>query len=430
MADRKRRARRRARPRQAVQTERYNIKTLHEDREYGLFWYAWIWKILRPVFIFLCSLLIVIGMVNFGYNKIYDNFLGPVDAHNTAMIPFEITSGQSVTSIGASLEKEQLIHSGSVFKYLVQFEGLTDQLSYGVFELSPSMTVNQIIAELTSGSQTNERTITIVPGWTCEDIADYLVREGAIDSADEFLILCNDVDRFVGDSYALKSAQDAGTLAGRKYALEGYLAPDTYRVFKSASAESIIATLLDQHNTVIDSVYYSQDVQYRIEEDGSYTAVEGYQSDLTMDQYIILASMIEKEAARPEDYARVSAVFHNRLRQGWKLESDPTATYLFGLPHYILSPEELTDQNLYNTYVVSGLPIGPICNPSTAALKAAMNPDMDYIEQGYMYFCATDPGTGELAFAITLEEHQQNVAQYQQMWADYDAQHAAQSSAG
>ena len=102
MADRKRRARRRARPRQAVRTERYNIRTLHEDREYGLYWYAWVWKILRPVLIFLCSLLIVIGMVNFGYNKVYDNFLGPVDAQNTARVRFDIESGQSVTSIGAS----------------------------------------------------------------------------------------------------------------------------------------------------------------------------------------------------------------------------------------------------------------------------------------------------------------------------------------
>ena len=421
MADRKRRARRRGASRQAVQTERYNIKTLHEDREYGLYWYAWIWKILRPVLIFLCSLLIVIGMVSVVYNKVYDNFLGPVDANHTEKVKFEIESGQSVTSIGASLEKQNLIHSGSIFKYMVQFEGLSNKLSYGSFELSPSMTVQEIVSELTSGSQTSERTITIVPGWTCEDVAEYLPEEGAIDSTEEFLNLCNDVDRFVGDSYALKSAQDAGALAGRKYALEGYLAPDTYRVFMSASAESIIATLLEQHNKVIDSVYYADNVQYRIEEDGSYTAVEGYESDLTMDQYIILASMIEKEAAKSEDYARVSAVFHNRLKQGWRLESDPTATYTFGLSHYILSQEELTDQNLYNTYVVSGLPIGPICNPSTAALQAAMHPDMEYIEQGYMYFCATDPGTGELAFAITREEHEQNVARYQQMWAEYDA---------
>lgn len=420
MADRKRRARR-----QVIQTEQYNIKTLHEDREYGLYWYAWIWKIVRPVLVFLCSALIVIGIVSFGYQQIYDNLLGPVDAQNANLVQFEIESGQSVTAIGASLEKQNLIHSGSVFKYLVQFEGVGNQLSYGSFELSPSMTVSQIIEELTSGSQTNERTITIVPGWTCEDIADYLAAEGAIASAEEFLNLCNDVDRFVGDSYALKFAQDAGALEGRKYALEGYLAPDTYRIFKSATAESIIATLLEQHNKVIDRVYYADNVQYQVDESGEYSQVETYQSDLTMDQFIILASMIEKEAAKTEDYAKVSAVFHNRLAQGWKLESDPTATYLFGLSHYVLTEEELNDQNLYNTYVVPALPVGPICNPSTAALDAAMHPDMSYVEQGYMYFCATDPKTDELAFAITREEHQANVARYQQMWAEYDALNSA-----
>lgn len=425
MADKKWRGRRKRAPRQAVQTEQYNIKTLHEDREYGLYWYAGLWKLLRPLLIFACSVLIVIGIVNFGYNKIYENFLGPADSQNVGLVNFEIESGQSVTAIGSSLEKANLVRSGSVFKYLVQLKGVGNRLSYGSFELSPSMTVSQIITELTSGSQTNERTITIVPGWTCEDIADYLVREGAISSADEFLTLCNDVDRYVGDSYALKAAQDAGTLMGRKYALEGYLAPDTYRIFKSASAESIIATLLKQHNKVIDQVYYADNTEYQVDANGEYSPVEVYQSDLTMDQYIVLASMIEKEAAKSEDYARVSAVFHNRLKQGWKLESDPTATYLFGLSHYILTEEEITSQSLYNTYVVPALPIGPICNPSTAALKAAMHPDMDYIEQGYMYFCATDPATGELAFAITREEHEQNVARYQQMWAAYDAQNAA-----
>lgn len=416
MANRKRRTKR-----QVIQTERYNIKTLHEDREYGLYWYAWLWRIVRSVLVFLCSVLIVIGIVSFGYDQIYNNLLGPVDAQNAGLVTFEIESGQSVTSIGSSLEKQQLIHSGTVFKYLVQLEGVGNQLSYGSYELSPSMTVSQIIDELTSGSQTNERTITIVPGWTCEDIADYLYQEGAIDSIEEFLALCNNVDRFVGDSYALKFAQDAGTLSGRKYALEGYLAPDTYRIFKSATAENIISTLLEQHNTVIDRVYYADNVQYQVDEHGEYSKIETYQSDLTMDQFIILASMIEKEAGKTEDYAKVSAVFHNRLAQGWKLESDPTATYLFGLSHFVLTEEELNDQNLYNTYVVPALPIGPICNPSSAALEAAMHPDMSYIEQGYMYFCATDPKTDELAFAITREEHLANVSKYQQMWEEYDA---------
>ncbi len=420
MSENKRRRRRR----HAVRTENYNIQTLHEDREYGLYWYAWLWKILRPVMIFLCSALIVIGLVKYGYDWVYGNFLGPVDETVQDKQEFIIDEGQSVTAIGNDLEDQNLVRNGSVFRYLVQLENLSNKLSYGSFQLSPSMSVNQIVAELTSGSQTRERTITIVPGWTCEDIADYLVTQGALDSADEFLTQCNNVDRFVGDSNALRFAQDHGTLTGRKYALEGYLAPDTYRVFLSASAEDIIATLLHQHNNVLDETFYANDVQYQVDETGAYAPVETYDSTLNMDQTIVLASMIEKEAKHPEDYAKVSAVFHNRLNRGWQLESDPTATYLFGLNHYILTEQELSDQNLYNTYQVPALPVGPICNPSEAALEAAMHPNMEYINDGYMYFCATDPATGELAFAITLDEHQRNIAQYQQMWAAYDAQHA------
>ncbi len=421
MADRKRR-KPQTRKRQQVTSESYNIKTLHEDREYGLYWYAWLWKLLRPVMIFLCSLLIVVGIVTYGYNKIYDSLLGPVDAKNATAVTFEIESGTSISEIGRKLQNENLVLNGSVFKYLVQLRGLSNKLSYGTFELSQSMTVNQIVEALTSGSQTSERVITIVPGWTCEDIAAYLVKEGAIDSEQEFLTLCNDVDRFVADSYALKAAQDAGTLSGRKYALEGYLAPDTYRVFRSADAESIISTLLAQNNNVIDSVYYATDVEYQVDENGEYSVVEEYDGNLTMDQYIIMASMIEKEASKTEDYAKVAAVFHNRLKDGMKLESDPTATYLSGLNHYVLSEEEMNDQNLYNTYVVDGLPIGPICNPSTAALEAALHPDMDYINQGYLYFCATDPSTGDLAFAVTQEEYDADVARYRQIWEEYDRQ--------
>ena len=426
MAQKKRRARKpRNRRTPLFQSEKYSVQSLHEDREYGLFWYAWLWKILRPVLVFLCSVLIVVGMVSVGYNKIYDEFLAPMDASSADVVSFEIESGDSVSTIGQNLVDAKLLRNGSVFKYLVQFEGLTNSLSYGTFQLSPAMTVSEIIDELTSGSQTNERVITIIPGWTCEDIANYLVSIGALENTQEFLSLCNDVDRFVGSSYALRNAQDAGTLEGRKYALEGYLAPDTYRIFLSASAESIIQTLLSQHNNVVDDIFYSDDVEYYADEEGNYHEVETYDSTLTMDQTIILASMIEKEAANREDYARVSAVFHNRLNQGWRLESDPTATYLSGESKLVLSDADIAQANDYNTYYVPGLPIGPICNPSEAALEAALHPDLTYIEEGYMYFCATEPTSGTLVFAKTLEEHQANVALYRPLWEEYDRQQAA-----
>ena len=410
---------------------RYDQRTLREEREYGLYWYAWLWHILRPVTVFLCAVLIVVGLVTMGWNRVYETFLMPVDPNNTQTVRFTIESGDSISEIGEKLENAQLLRNRTVFRYLVQFMGVTDKISYGTFDLSPSMDVNAIIKELSSGSQNAERTITIIPGWTVEDIADYLYEEGAIQSREEFLTLCRDAAPFAEMSYPIKLAQDLGTLSGRKYQLEGYLAPDTYRVFRNASAQQIVSTLVEQTNTVIDEVYYADTIQYEVDpETGEYREVVRYRNDdLTLDEIIILASMIEKEAASTEDYGRVSAVFTNRMNAGMRLESDPTATYLLGIDKLALSNEETSAVNNYNTYVIDGLPIGPICNPSAAAMEAALYPDVEYVDEGYLYFCAKEPTSGELAFAKTLEEHEANVAKYRPLWEEYDRQRAQQQSA-
>ena len=422
----KRRKRRGSQQRKPLfQSEKYSIRALHEDREYGMYWYAWLWKIVRPLLIFLCAVLMVTGIVKVGYDRIYNALFAPVEGDNAEMVTFQIDNGETVTQIGERLQAANLLRDSRVFKYMVQFRGLTNALSYGTFKLSPGMNASQIITELTSGSQTNERVITIVPGWTAEDIANYLVSIGALEDTGEFLRLCNDVDRFVGSSYALRDAQNNGRLKGRKYALEGYLAPDTYRIFISATAESIIRTLLNQHNKVVDNVFYADHAEYYKDAEGVYHEVEKYDSTLTMDQTVTLASMIEKEAANREDYARVSAVFHNRLNLGMKLESDPTVTYLSGEHKLALSDADIAQQNAYNTYYVPALPAGPICNPSAAALEAAMLPDMQYINDGYLYFCATEPGSGKLAFSISRTEHEANVALYRPLWEEYDRQQAA-----
>ena len=275
MANNKKDARRApARKKSFSRPMRYDQRTVRREREYGMYWYAWLWRVLRPVCIFLCALLIVIGLVTTGWNKVYETYLMPVDPDNTQTVRFTIESGDTISKIGTNLEEAQLLRNSTVFRYLVQFMGVTDQISYGTYDLSPSMDVNAIIAELSSGSQNAERTITIIPGWTVEDIADYLYSEGAITSREEFLNLCRDASPFVEISYPLKLAQDLDTLSGRKYQLEGYLAPDTYRVFRSASAQEIITTLVEQTNTVIDEVYYSNTIQYQVDPDtGEYSEV-------------------------------------------------------------------------------------------------------------------------------------------------------------
>ena len=306
----------------AYQPERYNRRTVHDEREYGFFWYDWLWKILRPIVVFLCSLLIVVGMATVVWNKVNEKLLLPVDPASNQTQEFVIGNGDTISEIGKKLVDEGLLKNASVFKYIVQFKGLTDTISYGTYELSPAMDVNEIITALTSGSQTSERVITIIPGWTVEDVADYLVQEGAISSRDEFLSLCNQPEKFTRYSYALSAAYDAGVLSGRRYALEGYLAPDTYRVFKSADAESILKTLISQDNNVVDQVFYSDHSQYMVNSDGVYSQVEQYQSELTMDQVFILASMIEKEAGNTDDYARVLQSSEQRLEAGKRRDGE------------------------------------------------------------------------------------------------------------
>ena len=426
MAKNKRRRERPQRNRAGFHSERYSIRALHEDRGYGLYWYAWLWKLIRPVLVFMCSVLLVIGLVTMGYQRVYDTFLAPV-SDSDEIVSFQVDNGDTVTAIGRKLEEANLLRNRSVFRYLVQFRGLTNSMSYGTFRLSPSMNVNEIIEQLTNGSQTFERVITIVPGWTCEDIADYLLSEGAIESREEFLTLCNNVDLFVGSSYGLRDAQNHNALAGRKYALEGYLCPDTYRVFASAGAESIIRTLLNQSNTLLDEVFYADHTSYYTDEEGNYHEVERYESNLAMDQIVTLASMIEKEAASKEDYARVSAVFYNRMKLGMKLESDPTVTYLTREHKLALSQADIDQASPFNTYYVPSLPAGPICNPSRAALEAAMAPDLSYINDNYLYYCTTEPTSGELVFSKTKEEHEALVRKFRPLWEEYDRQRAQQA---
>ena len=138
-----------------------------------------------------------------------------------------------------------------------------------------------------------------------------------------------------------------------------------------------------------------------------------------------LASIIEREASSFEDMKRVSAVFYNRLAEGIKLESDPTATYLSGVKRLALTQEDISANTSYNTYRIKGLPVGPICNPSRNALTAALNPDETYLSENYLFFCAAEPGSGKLVFAKTNAEHERNVAQYRPLWEAYDREHGS-----
>lgn len=406
--------------------QRYTRKTVYQDREYGIFWYAWLWQILRPVLIFLCSLLIVIGIVATGWDRVYNGFIAAPDETDATSVKFTISSGESISKIGSHLEEQEIIRSSSLFKYYIQFYGLTNQIQSGVYYISRDMNLFDVADTLASGKATNERTIRIIPGWTCEDIADYLVEAGALDNRDQFLNACRNYRSFLGYSLALYDASANADLYQRTYPLEGYLAPDTYRIYLDADANSIVKTLLKQTDVVYNAMF-SHETTY--DENGdivSEAAMAGTdQVKLTDDEVFILASIIEKEASTLEDMKKVSAVFYNRLAVGMRLQSDPTATYLTGTTRIALTDADISVKTAYNTYRVIGLPVGPICNPSKSALEAALNPDETFLSQNYLFFCAAEPGSGKLVFAQTNAEHEANVARYRPLWEEYDRTHVS-----
>ncbi len=378
-------------------------RELIESRRYGFFWYDWIWRVLRPVLVFVCSFVIICGLVYTGWQKVDEMFFAPTDSQNEEVVSFSVKSGSSLSTVSKNLEAAGLIHNHTVFKYMADFMGMGQKIQSGNYELTRAMSATEILDQLISGDGKPLTTkITIIPGWTVEDVADYLVEIKVLSSADEFLSLCKSGNAYSG-YYFIEEMLKTGTVDQRRYALEGYLSPNTYEIYTSSSADTIIKRLLTQTEAAYLSGY-----DERAQELG-----------MTMDEVFTLASMIEKEA-KTADFAKVSAVFHNRLKAGMTLGSDVTVKYASGSQKMYLNDNDLAVDSPYNTYTHKGLPVGPVCNPSMDAIVAALYPDEQYVAQKYLYFCSTDPASGELHFSKTLEEHNAAVAMYRPLWEEYD----------
>jgi len=378
-------------------------RELHEEGRYGFFWYDWIWKLVRPVLVLLTSFVIVCGLAYTGVTGVIDQFFAPVDPQDPQIVEFEVASGSSLSSVSRKLEEAGLISNHTVFKYMADFMGMGQKIQSGEYELSRSMSATQILDQLTAGDgKPLTAKITIIPGWTVKDIAAYLVKQDIIDDEDEFLELCKTGESYAG-YYFVEEMMKTGGFDKRLYALEGYLSPNTYEIYTNTTADAIIRRLLSQTEAAYQLAY-----DERAQEIG-----------LTMDEVFTLASMIEKEA-KTADFAKVSAVFHNRLRQNMTLGSDVTIKYVSGSEKMSLSGDDLAVDSPYNTYQHKGLPIGPICNPSMGAVVAALYPDEQFVAQKYLYFCSTDPDSGSLHFSKTLEEHEAAVAMYRPLWEEYD----------
>ncbi len=385
------------------QPKDYDHESLRDEREYGFFWYSGLWNVVRPILVVLTALLLVFGVGSIVYGKIDAEYLAPVNTESTTEMPFSIKSGQSLTRVASNLESAGLIRNHSVFKYYCDFKGLGQKIQAGDYTLSPNMTLYQIADKLTTGDgKARTVNITVIPGWTVEGVASMLKEKGVLSDTADFLRICKSGEG-VSDYYFIQDELQTQSVSQRKYLLEGYLSPNTYEVYTDATAADIIKKLLGQTDRL-----WTVEAQERAETLG-----------MTLDQVLTLASLIEKEA-KTQDFARVSAVFHNRLKQGIKLGSDVTIHYITGEQRMSLRGSDLQIDSPYNTYLRAGLPLGPICSPSENAVRAALYPDETFLAEKYLYFCSKDPDTGELYFSRTQQEHDAAVAIYAPLWKQYD----------
>ncbi|MFI3324728.1 MAG: endolytic transglycosylase MltG [Clostridia bacterium] len=258
----------------------------------------------------------------------------------------------------------------------------------GVHELSTDMDYEYIISELQSYPDKEVvEDVLFREGLTAIEIAAVL-EENSVCSAEEFLEALND-EYF--DAYDMISEID--NEEDKYYTVEGYLFPDKYDFYVGESVNSVIGKMLYNFQTKFTSQMLEQ-----VEESG-----------YTLDEIIIIASIIQAEAADEADMYKVSAVIHNRLESGASV-----SIYSLGLDSTIYYPysslEEVPDgfTSDYNTYNISGLPAGAICNPGTDAINAALNPDEDYSEM--YYFCHDEDGNGY--YAETAAGHAENLKKY------------------
>ncbi len=383
--------------------EDYTFDSLHEEREYGLYWYSWLWHILRPALIGGSALILTLGLLSYGWGKISETYVDPVNPADASEIVFVVKPGESLTRVATNLKTQNLVRNKSVFKYYADFAGFGQKIQAGEYTLRRDMTISQIAGQLTQGDgKPLVRNITIIPGWTIDTIAAYLVKEKVLPGTELFLQKAKSGAEYSAYYYISDVLNSTGA-AGRRYMLEGYLAANTYEVYTNADEDDIIKKLLSQTEGMYSDIFHERAAEL----------------NMTMDQVLTLASIIEKEA-KTADFARVSAIFHNRLRENMTLGSDVTIKYISGSAKMALGAQDLALDSPYNTYQHRGLPPGPICSPSPKAVEAALYPDESFISDKYLYFCSKNPDTGELHFSKTLAEHEQAVSIYRPLWEAFD----------
>jgi UPF0755 protein len=304
----------------------------------------------------------------------YVQNLAPVSSEQATQY-FTVSPGESVHTIASNLKKAGLIRNVSVFETYVRSHDLLDKLQAGTFQLSPSMSVQQIVKKLSSGD-VGQNLVTILPGQRLDQIEQAFAKHGYGQA---------EIDK----------AFSAATYAGHPLlaslppavSLEGLLYPDSFQKSPNTPAATLVRESLDEMQSKL-----TPDIQAGF-------AAQG----LNLYQGIILASIVQKEVDLPNYQATVAQVFLLRLKQGMALGSDVTAYYAAAIAG---QGRTLGVDSPYNTRLHAGLPPGPISNMEQNALIAVAHPS----NTDYLFFVAGDDD--KIYFAHTDEQHQANISKY------------------
>ncbi len=323
-----------------------------------------VWKLFLSVFIIvIISIAVVFGTVMKNVNNI-----GLTDD-----MTLDVPEGAGASVVAELLYENGVIKYPSVFRLSSKLGGFDGNYKPGVITIHKDMSYKAILDTLVQADRDTVRVV-IPEGYTIKQIAETLSNEG-ICSVDDFY---NALDASLYDYKFLKD------LPERENRLEGYLFPATYEFSPNMSARAIVNTMLESFDKVYTDEYYERTKNV----------------NMTVDEVVTMASIIERETNAKGERAKVAGVFYNRLNSDKKLESCATVQYILGENKPVLSISDTQIDSPYNTYKNTGLPIGPIASPGADCIKAALYPE----KTNALYFVLG--ADGEHIFSNTYEEHQ------------------------
>ena len=360
---------------------------------------------LKGFFVTVFVLLVLIGVGGFFGYRYVESALQPVDANSKQYVTVQIPEGANLQQIGDTLENSGLVKHGFIFSLYAKYKDYSD-LKSGYYNLQKSMSTDDIIKELQKGGTPQPQevalaSLTIPEGYTLDQIAQTVGQlQGEFKeplTADAFLAKVQD-ETFISQLVA-KYPTLLGSLptkeSGVRYRLEGYLFPATYAIKESTTVESLI-----------DEMVAAMDQNLS----GHYTAIK--EKNLTVNELLTIASLVEKEGLKTDDRKLIAGVFYNRLNLGMPLQSNIAILYAEGKlgQNISLADDAAIDTTInspYNVYTNLGLMPGPVDSPSLDAIEASIN----QTKSDNLYFVA-NVQDGKVYFATTREEHDRNVAEH------------------